>query len=291
MQSILRTLRPITQSYQLMAGLIIFIIICLLSVAQPLIVRAIIGDINPMSQGQFPIFEAPSAAHPLGTDRFGRDVASLLLIGLRFSLSIGILAGVMATAIGTTVGLVSGFYGGRVDAVLRTGTDMFLVIPSLPLLITLSAYIAVIDVPIMAVLLAAFAWPFSARTIRAQVLSLRERAYVDLARSSGLSDLEIVFQEIMPNIFPYLGVSLAASIVGAILAEFGLEVIGLGPGNIATLGLMINWAIGWGVMTLNKWVLLAAPAIALALIFISLNLVNIGLEQTFNPRLKGTTGM
>ena len=291
MAGMLRLLRPILQSYQLMIGLVLFIIICLLSLTQPILVESMIGDIDPMSQGQFPIFEAASGDHLLGTDRFGRDVFSLLLIGLRYSLSIGLLAGVVATFIGAAVGLIAGYYGGRVDAMLRTGTDMFLVIPSLPLLITLSAYIKAINVPTMALLLAAFSWPFSARTIRAQVLSMRERQYVDLARASGQSPIEIVFQEIMPNLLPYLGVSLSASVVGAILAEFGLEVIGLGPGNIATLGLMINWAIGWGVMSLNKWVLLAAPAGILALIFVSLNLINIGLEQTFNPRLRGTTGM
>lgn len=105
-----------------------------------------------------------------------------------------------------------------------------------------------------------------------------------------MSRLEIVFQEVMPNLLPYLGVTLAATTVGAILAEFGLEVIGLGPGNISTLGLMINWAIGWGVITKGYWSLLAAPATVLILIFVSLNLINIGLEQAFNPRLKGTTG-
>ena len=135
-----------------------------------------------------------------------------------------------------------------------------------------------------------FGWPFAARTIRAQVLSLRERGYVDLAQVSGLSKLEIVFQEIMPNLLPYIGVGLAASVIGAILAEFGLEVIGLGPGNIATLGLMINWAIGWGVMSSGRWFIIIAPSVALILIFLSLNLINLGMEQAFNPRLKGTTG-
>lgn len=283
-------LGSITQSRLLMAGLILFLLVCAVSILQPQLVQAVIGDINPMSQGEFGLFEPPSQAHPVGTDRFGRDVFSMLLIGLRYSLSIGLLAGVMATAVGVVVGIISGFYGGWVDNVLRSATDMILVIPSLPLLITLSAYLERVDVVTMSVLLAAFGWPFSARTIRAQVLTLRERGYVDLARTSGLSNLEIVFQEVLPNLLPYLGVALAASIVGAILAEFGLSIIGLGPGNVPTLGLMINWAIGWGSMTLGKWALIAAPAGVLAIIFLSLNLINIGLEQTFNPRLKGTTG-
>lgn len=278
------------ESKLLIVGIILFLLICAASVLQPVLLRAIIGDLNPMEVGSFPIFAPPSAEHLLGTDRYGRDVLALLLMGLRFSLSIGLLAGVISTFVGTIIGLIAGFFGGWVDNVLRSATDMILVIPTLPLLITLSAYIKALDVPTMALILAVFSWPFSARTIRAQVLSLRERNYVDLARTTGMSNTEIVFQEIMPNLLPYLGVALAASVVGAILAEFGLEVIGLGPGNIATLGLMINWAIGWGSITLGKWILIAAPAGILILIFLSLNFINIGLERAFNPRLRGTTG-
>ncbi|MCX9078759.1 MAG: ABC transporter permease, partial [Candidatus Methanoperedens sp.] len=284
-------LRFIWESKLLTIGIIIFLLICLISIIQPILLRALIGDLDPMEVGSFPLFDPISATHPLGTDRYGRDVMALLLLGLRYSLSIGLLSGLISTIIGTIVGLITGFYGGWVDTILRSGTDMILVIPTLPLLITLSAYIRGLDVVTMALLLAAFSWPFSARTIRAQVLSLRERNYVDLARASGMSKIEIIFLEIMPNLLPYLGVSLAASVVGAILAEFGLEIIGLGPDNIATLGLMINWAIGWGSMSLGKWALIAAPAGVLILIFLSLNLINIGLEQTFNPRLKGTTGL
>ncbi|MHB8629060.1 MAG: ABC transporter permease [Aggregatilineales bacterium] len=282
--------RLIQQDRRLRTGLIIFLVICFLSIFQPLIVHLLIGNLNPMAQGKFKLFDDPSVQHWLGTDRYGRDVLSLLLVGLRYSLSIGLMAGTISTVIGASIGLIAGFYGGRLDNLLRSVTDIILVIPTLPLLITLSAYVKSIDVVTMAILLSIFGWPFSARTIRAQVLSLRERGYIDLARVSGMNKLEIVFQEIMPNLLPYLGVVLAASTVGAILAEFGLEVIGLGPGNIATLGLMINWAIGWGVMTLGKWLLLAAPSLVLVLIFLSLNLINIGLEQAFNPRLKGTTG-
>ncbi len=280
----------LVQDKRLTAGLILFLIVSLLSILQPVLTRAIIGSFATMAQGKFDVFADPSASHPLGTDRYGRDVVALLLLGVRFSLSIGLLAGLFSTVVGASIGLIAGFYGGWVDNVLRSCTDVILVIPTLPLLITLSSYIRSMDVGTMALLLSLFGWPFAARTIRAQVLSLRERGYVDLARVSGLSKLEIVFQEIMPNLLPYVGVGLAASVIGAILAEFGLEVIGLGPGNIATLGLMINWAIGWGIMSSGRWFIIIAPAMALIVIFLSLNLINIGMEQTFNPRLKGTTG-
>ena len=233
-------------------GFILFVIVCLLALFQPLLVRWRLGDVSPMTTGTYPLYLDPNPENLLGTDRMGRDVFSILLVGLRYSMAIGLLAGSLATLLGIVVGFVAGFQGGRVDSTLRTFTDMILVIPTFPILVTLSAYLRGMNVVTMAILLAAFSWPFSARAIRSQVLSLRERGYVDLARVSGLNSMEIIFQEILPNLLPYLGVGLAVSTVGAILAEVGLEVIGLGPGNVATLGLMINWAIGWGAMSLGK---------------------------------------
>lgn len=287
----MRTLfRFLADNKRFLVGLILFLIICLLALFQPLLVRWRLGEISPMTTGTYPLYVDPNMENFLGTDRMGRDVFSVLLVGLRYSLMIGLMAGSIATFIGILVGFVAGFQGGRVDSALRTFTDMFLVIPTFPILVTLSAYLRGMNVVTMAILLAIFSWPFSARAIRSQVLSLRERGYVDLARVSGLGSMEIIFQEILPNLLPYLGVGLAVSTVGAILAEVGLEVIGLGPGNVATLGLMINWAIGWGAMSLGKWHLIAAPAGALVILFFALNLMNIGLEEAFNPRLKGTTG-
>jgi len=282
--------RFLADNKRFLIGLILFFIICLLALLQPVLVRWRLGDISPMTTGTYPLYVDPNMENLLGTDRMGRDVFSVLLVGLRYSLAIGLMAGTIATFIGILVGFIAGYQGGRIDSALRTFTDMFLVIPTFPILVTLSAYLRGMNVVTMAILLAIFSWPFSARAIRSQVLSLRERGYVDLARVSGLGSMEIIFQEILPNLLPYLGVGLAVSTVGAILAEVGLEVIGLGPGNVATLGLMINWAIGWGAMSLGKWHLIAAPAGALVILFFALNLMNIGLEEAFNPRLKGTTG-
>lgn len=285
-----RVLRFFRENTRFLIGLVLFVVLCLLALLQPLLVRWQLGEISPMTVGTFPLYVDPNGDNLLGTDRMGRDVLSVLLVGLRYSLAIGLLAGTMATFVGIVVGFIAGFQGGWVDNALRTFTDMILVIPTFPILVTLSAYMKGLNVVTMALLLAAFSWPFSARAIRSQVLSLRERGYVDLARVSGLSSMEIIFQEILPNLLPYLGVGLAVSTVGAILAEVGLELIGLGPGNVATLGLMINWAIGWGAMSLGKWHLIAAPAGVLVILFFALNLMNIGLEEAFNPRLKGTTG-
>ncbi len=270
------------------ASLLSFLV--LIAPLQPWLNGFLIGESDPISMGNFKAYLPPSTEHWLGTERWGRDVMALLLVGLRYSLLIAALAGSVATAIGIVIGFVAGYKGGRIDATLRTMTDMVLVIPSLPLLVTLAAYIPRVNIVTMALLLAAFSWPFTTRTIRAQVLSMKERPYIDLAITSGLRDWEIIFAEILPNLLPYLGVSLAISMGAAMLAEIGLQLIGLGPGNINTLGLMINWSIRWGALGLGKWQMVFAPVLCLVLIFVSLNLINIGLEQAFNPRLRAVTG-
>ncbi len=271
-------------------GIIILGLLIATALVQPWLNTWLLGEIDPVTMGSFDAYIDPSAEHPLGTDRWGRDWLALLLIGLRYSLLIALLAGSVATLIGIVVGFVAGYKGGRLDSVLRTFTDMVLVIPSLPLLVTLAAYIPRVNVMVMALLLAAFSWPFTTRTIRAQVLSLKERPYIDLAKTSGMRDWEIIFTEILPNLMPYLGVSLAISMGAAMLAEIGLQLIGLGPGNINTLGLMINWTMRWGALGLGKWQMVFAPVGCLVLFFIALNLINIGLEQAFNPRLRAVTG-
>lgn len=271
-------------------GLGILGFLVLIALLQPLLNTLLIGDVNPVTMGSFRSYLPLSSEHWLGTDRWGRDWMAQLLLGLRYSLMIGALAGSVATFVAIILGFVAGYEGGGVDTTLRTLTDMVLVIPSWPILVTLAAYIRGLSVPVMALLLAAFSWPWAMRTIRAQVMSLREQPYVELAKISGLGDLEIIFQELLPNLLPYLGVGLAYSTVGAILAETGLALIGLGPGNIITLGLMINWAMAWGTLALGKWQMMFAPVMCLILVFVSLNLINIGLEEAFNPRLRKVTG-
>jgi len=275
----------------LLIGILILLFLVLVALFQPLINKLLIGNINPISMGTYDAYLSPSRQHWLGTDRWGRDWMAQLVLALRYSLMIGALSGGVATVISIVFGFLAGYKGGLIDNIFRTFTDMIMVIPSWPILVTLAAYIQRLDIPLMALLLAMFSWPFGMRTIRAQVLSLRAQPYVDLAKVSNLKDLEIIFSELVPNLLPYLGVTLAITTVGAILAETGMELIGLGPGgNIITLGLMINFSMGWGALALQKYALLFPPIICLILIFVSLNLINMGLEEVFNPRLKRITG-
>jgi peptide/nickel transport system permease protein len=280
-----------TRSKLFVVGVFILVFLILAALLQPVINQLLIGDVNPISMGTFDTMAEPSPEHLLGTDKWGRDWAALLVLGLRYSLVIGFIAGSVATLIAVLLGFVSGYKGGAIDSTLRTFTDMVLVIPALPILITVAAYIKFFSIPAMALLLALFSWAFGMRTIRSQVLSLRAHPYVDLAKVSNLTDMQIIFQELVPNLLPFIGVALAAATSIAILAETGLELLGIGPGgNIITLGLMVNFSQQWGSLALRYYWLIFPPVICLILIFVSMNLINMGLEETFNPRLKRVTG-
>ncbi|MGC8970569.1 MAG: ABC transporter permease [bacterium] len=271
---------------KLIIGGIIISLLIFLVLFQPLLNRAIIGDVNPLTVGIFPIYELPSLRHPLGTDRFGRDVLAVTLLSLRYSLIVGAIAGAISTIIGIIVGFSAGYKGGLIDTLLRGLTDTILVIPSLPILMILSAYVKALNIITMAFILTIFSWPFSARVIRSQVMSIKNASYIDLAKLNYMSDFEIISLEILPNLLPFLGVSFAGSVVGAMLAATGLEVLGLGPSGITTLGMMINFAIGQGALSMGKWNLIFPPIFMLILVFLGVQLVNMGLESTYNPRLR-----
>jgi peptide/nickel transport system permease protein len=271
-------------------GFSILLILVVLAPLHSVIATALFGATDPLEIGADGAWLTPSSVHWLGTDRYGRDLFIMVLSGLQVSLEVAVIAGLLSTAVGVVVAFVAGYKGGTVDGILKTTTDMFLVVPSFPLLLTLSAYVRNVSLLDVGILLSLFSWPFAARTIRSQVLSLRSRPYVELARVNQLNDFEIIFQELLPNLLPYIGVGLATASLGAIFALVGLEVIGLGPGNIIDLGLMINWAISWGALSLGAWPIFVAPVFILSLLFISVNLINIGLEEIYNPRLRGTAG-
>ncbi|TAK25354.1 MAG: ABC transporter permease [Chloroflexota bacterium] len=277
-------------SGKLQVGASILILFFVISVVHPLIVNAIGKGDDPLKIGTYQAWLMPSWSHLLGTERYGRDLMAMTVTGLWASLQVGVLAGLLATLVGILVGFVAGFKGGAVDSFLATTTDMFLVVPALPLLITLSAYVRNVSLWQVSLMLAAFSWPFAARTIRAQVLSLRSRPYVDLARANKMTDMEIIWQELVPNMLPYIGVGLANASLGAIFALAAIEVIGLGPSGAIDLGLMIGWAVGWGALSLGAWPIFVAPVTVLSLIFLAVNLINVGLEETYNPRLRRVAG-
>lgn len=269
-------------------GLLTLGLVLFLALAGPTIGRLLFPGKDPLALGAYKRWEAPSPAHPLGVDDGGRDALVVVLNAIWPSLAIGLVAGATALALGVTIGFVSGYTGGRIDTVLRTVIDMVLVIPSLPIFLILAAYIRRWDLVSMSLLLGLFGWPYVARVIRAQVISMRERAYTDLARITGETSLEIIFLELLPNLLPYLGFSLAGAAVGAMLTEAGLQIIGLGARGLPTLGYMIGQGLGLGVMGAGLYGQMLVPIAILILIFLSFNLINMGLEEKYNPRLRTT---
>ncbi len=237
------------------------------------------------------VSEAPNVrVLPLGTDNFGRDVLTELVSATGVSLQMGFLAGIVATLIGLTLGLLAGYVGGLVDDITMLISNLFTVIPSFVLLILISFSIGQEKrgAGTIAVVIGLTAWPWTTRAVRSQVLSLRHRDHVNLSKLSGHSIFHIIVTDILPYIASYVVMALILQISSGILAEAGLSVLGLGPKTteVPTLGLMMNWAMIYQAHILGKWWALFPVVITIALVSFSLNLMNTGLDQVFNPTLR-----
>ena len=224
--------------------------------------------------------------HPLGTENSGRDMLALLIVGAPNSFLVGVVAATVGMTVGIILGFSAGFIGGRVDDVIRLMSDVTITIPILMVLIVIQSVMPAIDLWTMALLIAMFAWPSPTRLIRAQVLTMRESGYVQMAKVSGASTFSIMFREIMPNLLPYLAASFIGTAAGAILAAVGLEVLGLGPQRVPTLGGTIYFAIQGAALLRNMWWWWGFPTILLSVMFIGLLLFNLGLDEIANPRLR-----
>ncbi|MFN8469673.1 MAG: ABC transporter permease [Caldilineaceae bacterium] len=227
---------------------------------------------------------------PLGTDNFGRDVLTELVTATRVSLLIGLIAGLIATSIGLVVGLISGFIGGLVDDSMMFVTNLFIVIPSfiLLILITFSLGQEQRGAVTIAIVIGLTSWVWTARAVRSQVISLRNRDHVNLSRLSGHSMTSIILRDILPYIMSYVMMAFVLQISAGILAEAGLSILGLGPRTteVPTLGLMMNWAMIYQAHILGKWWAFFPVILVIALIAFSMNLMNTGLDQVFNPALR-----
>jgi peptide/nickel transport system permease protein len=217
----------------------------------------------------------------------GRSIAIQMSEAILKSLLVGLIAAALGTFLGALIGFAAGYFGGAVDAVLRVLVDVFLAVPSLLFLILIASLVKGVGVPAMALIIGAFAWASPARQSRAQVLSLKERAFVKLAHLSGMPGLEIIFRELMPNMLQWLGANFVNAFIAAILAEAGLSLLGLGPQREMTLGMMIYWALSYGAILQNLWWWWLAPVLALIGLFLSLYLIHLGLDEVGNPRLTG----
>jgi peptide/nickel transport system permease protein len=240
---------------------------------------------NPKAMIDLP-WKPPSFERILGTDLFGRDVFSLFAHGLDMSIRIGVISGIGATLLGVIIGAVAGYKGGWVDDLLMSITNIMLVIPSMALLIVIAAFLKIRDEMFLAFMIAIFSWPWTARSIRSQTLSLKAREFVDLPRISGLSEFEIIIQDILPNMLSYVFMCFVLQMASGILSETGLSMIGLGPTDIVSLGMILRWALLWESVRLGKWWVFIPPTIAITLLSTSLLLINTAMDEVFNPRMR-----
>jgi peptide/nickel transport system permease protein len=227
---------------------------------------------------------------PLGTDNFGRDVLTELVKAAGISLEIGLVAGLIATSIGLILGLVAGYVGGFLDDIIMFITNLFTVIPTFVLLILISFSIGQDKrgAVTIAIVIGFTSWVWTARAVRSQVFSLRNRDHVNLSKLSGHSITRIILTDILPYIASYVVMAFILQISSGILAEAGLSILGLGPRTTTTptLGLMMNWAMIYQADILGKWWAYFPVLLTIALITFSMNLMNTGLDQVFNPALR-----
>lgn len=255
-----------------------------------LLILAIIGNVvigaGARRTGAYLPNLSPGDTSLLGTTSLGQSVVAQWTQALPNSMQVGLIAATIGTVVGGLLGLVSGFFGGKVDAVLRVLIDVFLSVPSLLFLILIASLLKQTSVLSMALIIGLFAWSWPARAVRSQALTLKERPFVNIARLSGMSDIEIVVREILPHMLTWLGANFLNAFIAAILAESGLSVLGLGPQRDMTLGVMIYWALSFGALFQNLWWWWLTPVVSLIVLFLSLYLVHLGLDEVGNPRLR-----
>lgn len=267
-------------------GMIMFFVIFAGAIFAPLIAHHAPTDMsNPMGM-------APSWNHPFGTNDTGEDIFSQTLYGARFSLAVGIMAGIAVTVLSILVGMIAGYIGGWIDDLLSMVMNVFLILPGLPLLIVIGAYVGlkgdhpVATAMLMAGVITITGWAWGGRVMRAQTLSLRSRDFVDAAIVNGESTIHIVFRDILPNMLALIVNTVILSCLGAILTETALDFLGVGSMSQVTWGTMLFTAQAQSVLFTHEWWCFVFPGLAIALTIMSMILMNNGVDALANPRLR-----
>ena len=255
------------------------------------VVGPMVAPYNPSTQSFAPvdILHAPSMAHLLGTTSRGEDVLSQILVGIRATVVLGLLTGVVATALAVVVGISAGFLGGFWDEVLSLLSNVFLVLPALPLLVVLIGSLPSRGQTSTILVLSFLGWPWGARVIRAQTLTLRSRDFVAASRETGERTWRIIFFEILPNEVSLIAASFVGTVLYAIGTSVTLAFIGLTNFSQWSLGLILYWAQNGNALELNAWWWFAPAGLCVALLGTGLVLLNFGIDELGNPRLREAT--
>lgn len=254
------------------------------------LVFAIIGPFlteHALNERAGPRNHPPSAEYWFGTTTFGQDVFTQFVYGLRAAFIVGLVGGGLATIIGMLVGFFAGYHGGMVDELLNMLTNIVITIPILAVLLIIAAYLTIRGVIHESIVIGLWSWPWAARAIRSQTFSLKSRNFVDMARMTGMSSPKIILTEIAPNMMSYLFMTFVLQFGGAVLAAATLDFIGLGPTEGISLGLMMQHSFNWSAIQLGIWWWFVPAGAALALLVGAMYLMNVGLDEVFNPKLRG----
>jgi len=269
-----------------MIGLVVLVAIVLMALAAPLISSE--SELRAATAGNEP-WLTPSEHPPLGTDNLGRSVWAQFVWGARISLLVGLAATVIAIVIGSVVGIVAGFFGGFGSSVLMRLTEWFLVIPFLPLAIVLAAILGP-SIENIIFVIGITSWPGTARLVRAQVLTLRERLYVDRSRALGASNRHVLGKHILPNVSPIILANLTLTVPIAILSETTLAFLGFGDPTRASWGKMLDESFAAGALTRNAWWYYLPPGLGIMAVVLAFTLIGVALEEIFDPRLRERRG-
>jgi peptide/nickel transport system permease protein len=265
-----------------MAGLFVLVFFVLVALLAPVIAAE--SGLS-VTQADGPILAPPSREYWLGTDANGRSVLTLLIWGARISLFVGLMATVISVLIGTVVGLTSGYFGGWVGAVLFRLTEWFLVIPFLPLAIVLATVLSRSLLNIV-IVIGVTSWPGTALLIRSQVLSIKERPYVERSRALGAGHRHLLGKHMPPNVVPIIFANTTLAVAVAILSETTLSFLGLGDPTRVSWGSMLDEAYSIGAITTGSWWYFVPPGVCVVLVVLAFTLVGQALEEVLNPKLR-----
>jgi peptide/nickel transport system permease protein len=264
------------------AGLVILLLFILMAIFAPLLADKSGLDVTQVNG---PILAPPSWQYPLGTDDLGRSVLTLVIWGSRISLLVGFLAAVVSMTVGSALGIFAGYRGGAWDAFLMRFTDWFLVLPFLPLAVILAGIYGQ-SLLIIVLVIGLTSWPWTARLVRSQTLSIRERPYIERARGLGAGDVQLIRKHVLPNVLPVILAQTILSIAVMILAESTLSFIGLGDPNRASWGAVLENAFEAGAPTLGAWWWIGAPGLCIVLVVLAFTMCGNAIEEIVNPRLR-----
>lgn len=270
----------IFRNWKSATGFVIIALFLVIAIFAPLIAKS-----KPQAE-IYPLNLPPSGAHLLGTNSLGQDVFSQLVYGTRVSLLVAFAAGILTTFISLVVGITAGYLRGVADGILNWITNVFIVMPGLPLLIIVSSYWNTKSEWPIILIIAMTSWAYGARSLRAQTLTLRERDYVLHARLVGRPWWKVVGTEILPNMLSLVISGLLFSMIGALLAEAGLDFLGLGNVNTISWGVMLYWAQNNEAMVNGLWWWFVPPGAAIAIFGGALALINFSIDEITNPRLR-----